>query len=336
MPQQSLTPEILVPRLGDTLVEKGLISQEELQHALQYQQDKRDEGQTILLGEALIDLKFLDRASLDQAVTEQILQLRAALQTYNQQLERRVQARTAELQEALRKVSELSQLKSNFIANVSHELRTPLTHIKGYIELFLSGSMGEVNEQQMNALLVMQRSSDRLERQIEDLIRFSVAAREEFTLALAPCELKNVFDGVISRSLPKATEKKIILLSQIPDHLPAVQADEEKLLWAIMQLVDNAIKFTNPDGQVVLSARLEPGFVNVAVTDTGIGIPSDRLHEIFEPFHQLDGSSTRRYGGTGLGLALVRQIIDRHGSEIRVLSNVNQGTRFEFLLAVAE
>ena len=113
------------------------------------------------------------RADLDQAVTEQIIQLRSALQAANRTLERRVEERTAELQKALERVSELSQLKANFVSNISHELRTPLTHIKGYIELLVSESLGTITEEQRHALQVSQQSTGRLETLIDDLIMVS-------------------------------------------------------------------------------------------------------------------------------------------------------------------
>jgi signal transduction histidine kinase len=329
----NLTPEILVPRLGDYLVEKRLLSPENLDRALNIQKDQRQRGKMQLLGEVLLDEGMIDRPTLDAAVTEQIMQLRAALQETNQQLERRVQERTRELQTALQKLSELNQLKSNFIANISHELRTPLTHIKGYVELLLSGAMGELNDQQGSSMQVVRRSTDRLEQQIEDLIRFSLADRGEFTIRMGPINLDKLADLVISRSCIKAKERKVFLESQIEAGIPHVRGDEEKLSWAILQLLDNAIKFTPASGRVTLRARALDNSVEISIADTGIGIPADRVPEIFEPFHQLDGSATRRYGGTGLGLALVRQIIDAHGTSIRVHSEVGQGTCFHFLLA---
>jgi len=331
-----LTPEILVPRLGDYLLEKGWISPEDLQKALRAQEHKREGGDQPLLGQILLEMGLIDRLTLDRAVTEQILQLRAALQEANQQLEQRVQERTAELQNALMKLSELNQLKSNIIANISHELRTPLTHIKGYIELLLTSALGELTEQQLNALQVVQRSSERLENQIEDLIYISMSARGEFTLRIVDLDLSTLFQAIFSRSISKAQDRNIDLLIDTPTNLPRVKADEEKLSWALLQLVDNAIKFTPTHGKVTLTAKQDQGLITVTVSDTGIGIPDDRVSEIFEPFHQLDGSATRRYGGTGLGLTLVRQIVEAHGSEIRVQSVVGEGTRFEFVLAVME
>jgi signal transduction histidine kinase len=335
-PRPPLTPEILVPRIGDHLVEKGLLSEADLHKALQEQANLRDQGANILLGEILVRLGMIDRATLDAAVTEQIILLRAALQETNAQLEKRVQERTQELQNALLKLSELNQLKSNFIANISHELRTPLTHIKGYVELLVSGAMGELNEQQMSSMQVVQRSTERLEQQIEDLIRFSLASRGEFTLQVTPVNLYKLGEQVISRSQNKAKDRQIELINLIPADLSPVKADEEKLSWALLQLLDNAIKFTGPNGRVEMSATCEDQVVDVRVTDNGIGIPSDRLEEIFEPFHQLDGSATRRYGGTGLGLALVRQIVEAHGTSIKVESTVDQGSNFHFSLAAVD
>ena len=190
-----LTPEMLVPRMGEHLVQKGLVSAEAIQRALAHQQEETARGNSILLGQALIDLNLISRADLDQAVTEQIIQLRTALQASNRSLERRVEERTAELQKALERVSELNQLKANFISNISHELRTPLTHIKGYIELLVSESLGPLTEEQKHALEVSQQSTNRLETLIGDLIMVSLASRGELSIKQDPvdiCRLTNL------------------------------------------------------------------------------------------------------------------------------------------------
>jgi signal transduction histidine kinase len=332
-----LSPEILVPRLGEYLVLTGQISKEGLNKGLAYQAEKLKAGREILLGEALIELKLLDRARLDQAVTEQIIQLRNALENANRMLEQRVVERTAELQEALRKISELSQLKANFVANISHELRTPLTHIKGYLELLHSEALGELAPEQKKALEVSQRSSSQLENLIDSLILFSLTSRGEMSMQLTPVDLTKVAQNVISFSKAKAEQRKVDLSLEIPPGLPTVRADEQKIAWVILQLVDNAIKFTPSGGRVALVITAETRtLVRVAVSDTGIGIPQDRLDEVFEPFHQLDGSSTRRYGGTGLGLALVQEIITAHASIIEVQSEEGKGSSFHFLLLASE
>jgi signal transduction histidine kinase len=332
-----LTPEVLVPRLGEHLVQQGLITLLDLQKALAYQKEKQKAGEHYLLGQALMELNFLSRQQIDNAVTEQIIQLRNALEDANRFLERRVAERTSELQEALRKLSELSQMKANFVANISHELRTPLTHVKGYLELLTTESLGSLNAEQKNAMQISQRAAGRLESLIDNLIVFSLAARGEMTLRLAPVDLNKVAEETIKYTRAKAGDHNVSLHFEAHADIPNVQADKEKISWVILQLVDNAIKFTPSGGQVTLSIEPESEtLIMISITDTGIGIPSTRLDEVFEPFHQLDASSTRRYGGTGLGLALVREIVNAHGSVIEVQSEEGKGSRFRFPLLAAD
>ena len=332
-----LTPEMLVPRMGEYLIQKGLITADDLKKTLDYQLEQTDKGSAILLGQALIDLKLIDQTDLDQAVTEQILQLRSALQAANRTLERRVEERTAELQKALERVSELSQLKANFISNISHELRTPLTHIKGYIELMITESLGAITEEQKHALQISQQSSGRLETLIEDLIMVSLASRGELSINQEDVDIKRIANLAVKSSMGKATDRGVNLHAVIDEEVPFVQADSQKTAWVLHQLIDNGIKFTASGGSVAVNVKSEgENLVIVSVTDTGIGIPPSHLEDIFEPFHQLDGSSTRRYGGTGLGLSLVRQIIEAHGSMLEVQSVEGRGSTFKFpLLAVA-
>jgi len=322
--------------MGEYLIQKGLISAENLQKALDYQQESTAKSDPILLGQALIDLKLLDRADLDQAVTEQIIQLRSALQAANRTLERRVEERTAELQKALERVSELSQLKANFVSNISHELRTPLTHVKGYIELLVSESLGTITEEQRHALQVSQQSASRLETLIDDLIMFALASRGELSIKQENVDIQRLVNLAVKSSANKAQERGVSLNAIVDEDLPPAQADMQKIAWVLNQLVDNGVKFTPSNGRVVVNVKREgENLIIVSVTDTGIGIPSTHLEEIFEPFHQLDGSTTRRYGGTGLGLSLVRQIIEAHGSMLEVQSIEGRGSTFKFPLLVA-
>ena len=334
--QPRLTPEMLVPRLGEYLIQKGLITPEELQKALGFQQEEIAKGVHIMLGDALINLRLVERAALDQAVTEQIIQLRSALQAANRTLERRVEERTAELQKALERVSELNQLKSNFISNISHELRTPLTHIKGYLELLVSESLGSITEDQRHALQVSQGSANRLESLIEDLIMVSLAARGEMSIKAGPADIQRIANLAVSSASEAAQKRGVTVNAMVDTELPFVQADSQKIAWVLNQLIDNGIKFTPSGGRVIVGVKQESEtLVMVTVSDTGIGIPSDQVKDVFEPFHQLDGSTTRSYGGTGLGLSLVRQIIEAHGSMIEVHSLEGHGSSFSFpLLAV--
>jgi signal transduction histidine kinase len=333
-----LTPEMLIPRMGEYIVQKGLITENQLQKALAYQQGQIASGGHYLLGQALIDLNMLDRASIDQVVTEQIIQLRTALQASNHNLEERVKERTSELNNALRKLSELNQMKANFVASISHELRTPLTHVKGYIELLVTESLGGISEEQRHALQVTQRATAKLESIIDDLIMFSLASRGEMSMKLDKVNIRRIVTLSAKSASAKAEERGVKILVSALENISDVQADPEKISWVINQLLDNGIKFTPSGGSVVVTLKEEGlNLVLISVADTGIGIPANRLEEIFEPFHQLDGSSTRHYGGTGLGLALVRQIVEAHGSLLTAQSVEGKGSTFKFpLLAMRD
>jgi len=329
------TPQWLVPRIGDFLLRQGVIDKGQLQQALDIQRKAADRGERMLLGQTLLQLGFLDRATLDQAVTQQIVELHAALQESNRTLQKRVDERTKELRHALDRLTEINQIKANLISNISHELRTPLSHIKGYTELLAAGELGPLAAEQQDAANVIRRAADRLGSLIEDLIEFSTAAREGVTLHLASGALKPMAEGVIERSQPKADKAGVELALELPDALPPARIDEERLSWALFQLVDNGIKFTPAGGRVTIRAALTDLGLMLSVSDTGIGIPPERLDEIFEPFHQLDGSATRRYGGTGLGLSLVKLIIEAHGSKLDVSSVEDEGTTFTFSVPLA-
>ena len=320
-----LSPEMLVPRLGEYLLQKGLISEADLQRALTHQQNMAAIGGQSLLGQALVELKLLEKDTLDQVITELIIQLRSALQSSNRTLEQRVRERTAELNEALNRLSELNQMKANFVANISHEL-------------LISESLGPIGEEQRHALSVSQRASGKLEDMIEDLIMFSLASRGEMSMKLASVDIRRLISLVGKSAARKAEERGVNLIVNPPENLPLVQADAEKISWVVTQLLDNGIKFTPSGGTVTVTVEEEGhNLVQVMVVDTGIGIPQSRMQEIFEPFHQLDGSSTRRFGGTGLGLSLVRQIVEAHGSLLDVKSDEGKGTTFKFpLLAMRE
>lgn len=331
-----ITPEVLVPRLGEKLVQRGMITDEDLATALRYQQEQAALGKPVLLGQALLYLGFIDRSTLDQTITAQILDLQAALNRTNRDLERRVEEYTADLQHALQKLSELHQLKSNFVSNISHELRTPLTHIKGYLELLTDETLGPLTPEQADAGKVMARAVERLENLINDLIKFSETAKGGLFLRLTAVSLPKLIPQIIARHSDKAKKREVTLHTHFPSHLPEVQADKENLTWVISQLTDNAIKFTPPGGRVTLAGEADGQYVTISVTDTGIGIPQERIDEIFLPFHQLDNSPRRHYGGTGMGLSLVKRILEAHNAPLRVESAVGKGSRFQFSLPIHE
>jgi signal transduction histidine kinase len=330
--KKPVSPEILVPRIGEYLVQRKIITLPELNKALFIQLEKAKQGEEMPLGKILVEMNLIDQETLDEAITEQLIRFRDALEQSNRQLEHRVQQRTAELQDALNKINELNQLKNNFISNISHELRTPLTHIKGYLDLMISNDLGPLSEDQNQVLEIMGKATNRLERLIEDLIMFTFAEHEQVLISPGEFDLVALTQEIISNFQTTFTQNQF-KLDVIPEMKSAfVMADQKKIAWVITQLIDNAIKFSKKGAIIEISILWTQEIVNLKVKDNGIGIQEERIHEIFEPFHQLDSSSTRKAGGVGLGLALAKKIIESHGATLNVDSNFDVGSTFDFSL----
>jgi len=328
--------EELVPRIGDSLVSQKIVTAEQLQQALQVQAKDLEDGRPPRrIGQILIAMGILQPEQLDKAVAGMVLQLQKALQMANRRLEERVRERTAELAQALEKLSELNRLKADFVANISHELRTPMTHIVGYIDLLADDTFGPLSTQQRDALETLRRASQRLHGLIEDLIQFSDTSRGGIALNLQSVSIRNCVQEALSKLTAKSQQGNVRIEVRLPPDLPPVRADGRKIAWVVTQLVDNGIKFTPSGGSVSIRAGISPDRVWVTIEDTGIGIPASRMQELSEPFHQLDGSATRRRGGTGMGLYLSRQILDAHGSKLTMQSREGSGTKLMFDLAIA-
>jgi signal transduction histidine kinase len=330
----SAAPETLIPRIGDYLLDHGLITEEQLESAVEQQKSLAEKKDHRLLGQMLIEMDYIDAETLDLAINLQIIELHTALREANRTLEQRVEERTVELKSALERLSEANQIKANLISNISHELRTPLAHIKGYVELIKDEDLGVLTDDQKEAIHVMQRSTLRLESLIDDLIEFSTAARGGITLNIESVNITDLAKSVLSQSLKKADKGEVKLKIAVEEHLPNLNADPARLEWVLYQLVDNGIKFTPSGGEVIVGAKAEGKTIKVFVADTGIGIPPGRIEEAFIPFHQLDGSATRRHGGTGLGLALVKLILESHESELNIESSKDKGSLISFTLPI--
>lgn len=327
-----VTPEILVPRIGDFLVEKGELKIEGLEKALKYQQAQADAGEIVMVGQALVNLGLIEKQTLDEAITDQIILLQDALKKSNQNLENRVKERTSELQDALIKLTELNKLKTNFVSNISHELRTPLAHMIGYLDMLQEELLGPLTEDQENGIKVMIKSYHRLHTLIDNLIQFSLVSEGDMSLNSDEVEIEEILEKAFSLVIEKAKTKQITLQKKIPSAPLTIKADREKIQWVVGELLENAIKYSDEVGEVFIYIENNDGMVKFSVQDNGIGFSENQIDEIFEPFHQLDGSAKRSQGGTGIGLSLVKTIIEAHGSTINVISKVGHGTRFEFSL----
>ena len=331
-PKKFLSPEILVPKIGEYLVQNQMISLPDLNKALFLQLERAKLGEEIPLGKLLVELNLINQDTLDIVITEQLISFRDALEQSNRQLEQRVQERTAELQTALNKINELNQLKNNFISNISHELRTPLTHIKGYLDLMISNDLGPLSQDQDQVLAIMNKATNRLERLIEDLIMFTFAEHEQVLIAPSKFDIIATANEVIENFQHSIPYRRFIFSVDSETKSLFVDADQKKIYWVINQLIENAIKFSKNETEVELSINSSDYMVHICVKDNGIGIPKNKISEIFDPFHQLDSSSTRKAGGVGLGLALAKKIIEAHGATLNVTSQLDVGSKFDFSL----
>jgi len=327
--------DAMLSRFGEFLTRSGYITSVQLDAALGRQSELAGTGVRETLGQVLLEMRVMTREQLELASVEQVQELQSALRSANAQLEQRVADRTRELEQAYRKLTELDQLKGNFISNVSHELRTPLTKIKGFNALLAAGDLGPLTAEQRQAVEVMGRGVSELERLVGDLIQFATGARGEMVLRPAVLPVADALERAVAAARDRAAAQGLSLECHAPAPGVCVNADPEKLHWVLDQLLDNAVKFTPAGGRIEAGAAPSGDRVRLWVADTGPGIAEARLPELFEPFHQLDGSTTRRRGGTGLGLALVKMIVAAHQGTVAVDTRPGAGSRFTVDLPAA-
>lgn len=222
-------------------------------------------------------------------------------------------------------------IKKDFVANVSHELRTPLASIKGYSETLIDGGMDD-KETLKEFLKIIDRHATRMSRLIDDLLTLSRLESHQMTIVSAPVDLKDLILSITTGFEKQARDKGIRLNSEIPDDLPRVLGDRDRLEQVVVNLLDNAIKYTPSGGSVAVTACKNDGAVVVDIKDTGIGIPAGDIPRIFERFYRVDKARSRELGGTGLGLAIVKHIIQVHNGRLHVESSPGRGSTFSFSL----
>lgn len=230
-----------------------------------------------------------------------------------------------ELSKANEELKSLDRMKDDFLSNVSHEFKTPLTSIKGYSQLILDGTLGDINNQQKKAMDTVIRNSDRLRRLVDSLLYLSRAQVGKISYYFEKVQLADLINNCIHDQLLQAKSKGIILRTEI-EEIPPVRADKDKLTDVLTNLIDNALKFTSEGGQIIVAARKIPQGVHIEVKDTGIGIAADHIPHLFQRFYQVDSSASRRYGGTGLGLYIARTIVEAHEGKIWIESKEGRGT----------
>jgi signal transduction histidine kinase/DNA-binding response OmpR family regulator len=234
---------------------------------------------------------------------------------------------------------EADRAKTEFVSMVSHELRTPMTSIKGYADLLLMRTVGSLTEGQEQFLSIIRNNVDRLTMLVDDLLDISRIESGRLDLHLEPMHVEEAVERVISSMKARADQRDLLLHSEIPGEvpgLPLVYADPDRVVQILTNLVGNACQYTPSGGSIVVSARAARDKLAVTVRDTGIGVAPENQDKIFERFFRADDPVVRDSSGTGLGLPIVRSLVEMHGGEIWVESELGEGSAFTFTLPILE
>jgi signal transduction histidine kinase len=252
------------------------------------------------------------------------------------------------LRSSVEKLKEMDRLKASFLAMISHELRTPLTSIIGYSEMLAEGMAGDMTDEQKEFVATIREKGESLLGLIGSLLDISKIEAGAVTLALGDMKIEDVVRSAVRTLVPQAQKKKVELRVKLDPGLGSIIADYDKVNQSMVNLLANAVKFTPEGGSVTLKVYVFEGerrysgstgrfgsaeerFLRADIIDTGIGIPKEKLEDVFKAFYQVDNSFTREYGGTGLGLAIVKSFVEAHKGEVWVDSEPQQGTTFSLL-----
>jgi len=248
-----------------------------------------------------------------------------------------LEQKTKELEQANIELKKLDELRSTFLANMSHELRTPLNSIIGYTDLLLDRVDGDITEEQDKSLTKVHNNAKNLLTLINDILDMSRIESGRVELDLRAVDLQDIIQKAVYALEPLINKKRLIIDTDFDERLPLAYADSDRVRQVVTNLLHNAVKFT-PEGRITLSARPSqaPKFVEVCISDTGMGIKEEDLNNLFDMFRPLDLSATRPYGGVGLGLSICKGLVEMQGGNIWVESKYEEGSKFYFTLPVKE
>jgi two-component system phosphate regulon sensor histidine kinase PhoR len=309
---------ILGDRYGDIIGKTPLeaFRNLDLQRALdRYGRDHRPVSQEIELGEE-------ERAVLDLSITP--------VKGYAD-----AEEKTMLVFHDVTHLKKLERMRVDFVANVTHEIKTPLTAILGFVETLQEGAI-EDRETAKKFLSTIARHAERLNRLVEDLLTISNAELGEMHFSFESVALSGIAQSVLEMIQRKAGEKKIEIISEIPENLPLIRADRDRLSQILINVLDNAVKFTPEGGSVRISAaRAGEAEVVMRIADTGIGIPRDEVSRLGERFYRVDKTRSRELGGTGLGLSIVKHLVTAHKGRMEIESQLGRGTIVSLYIPVA-
>ncbi len=240
--------------------------------------------------------------------------------------QQRLKQENVQLNEINRRLQEIDQIKSNLLSAITHEFRTPLTVMHGWLDLLVGNHFGRLTVEQQESLSAVRKSAVRLGRLISNLLVFVEENRDQMTRERVPVNLADLLREVEGELAPDCAERRVELQMEIDPTLPTLLADADRLRLVFFNLVENAIKFNEPDGAVLVQARGDRQSLEVSITNTHGEIPPERIPRLLQPFTQGDMSMTRAAGGLGLGLALARSILDAHGGQLAIECGQGKGT----------
>jgi PAS domain S-box-containing protein len=231
---------------------------------------------------------------------------------------------------------EVDRAKNEFVSTVSHELRTPMTSIKGYADLLMLGAAGPLAEGQLHFMSIIKSNADRLSELVNDLLNISRLEAGRVALDVKPLRLDSLIEQVVNSLRGKIEEKGLTISTSVPDNLPAVNGDNDRVIQILTNLVSNAYQYTRHGGSITVRAQLDDAMIRTEVIDTGVGISPEDQKKVFDRFFRSDDDYVQEFGGTGLGLAIVKQLVELHHGQLDLESQVGVGTSFSFTLPVAE
>ncbi|HEY9827192.1 MAG TPA: GAF domain-containing protein [Stenomitos sp.] len=279
------------------------------------------------------DIELLQQTASQLAIAIQQSNL---LQQVQQQLSERELAQQL-LTQRNEELARATRLKDEFLANMSHELRTPLNAILGMTEGLTEKVFGSINDRQQKALATVNSSAMHLLDLINDILDVAKIESGHIQLECASTPVTPLCLSSLTFVKQQAFQKRIQIETHIPNGLPNLWVDERRTRQVLINLLNNAVKFTPPEGRITLDIKQpEDGFLRIAITDTGIGIDPDKISTLFQPFVQIDSALNREYQGTGLGLVLVKRIVELHGGQVELTSQVGVGSCFVIYLPCVE
>jgi two-component system phosphate regulon sensor histidine kinase PhoR len=232
-------------------------------------------------------------------------------------------------------IRRLERARRDFVANVSHEFRTPLTAIQGFAETLLEGALEDAGNSRRFVEIIHDHSL-RLGRLTNDLLRLAQIEAGKLNLEFHPVNVDSIVEGCLETTRAKATQKELRLEVEGTPGTSSISGDLRSLQGVLQELLDNAIRYSSPGGRITIKKDLQGSSVVISVSDTGIGIPKADQERIFERFYRTDPARSRESGGTGLGLSIAKHMIEAHGGQIKVESEVGKGSTFSIFLPIAK